>query len=300
MYNNVPRIKESRNSDEYGIRRFALFPLVKMNRLIRNILNGLNYSLVFSHPQQRYLATSRVCCKYIDLRSDTVTKPSPEMLKIMVQSKVGDDVYKEDESTNLLEKLAAEIFGMEKALFVPSGTMGNLICIMAHCDGRGEELIIGSKQHVYVYEQGHFMQLASVGARVIPNQNDGTLLLSDIEQNIRTDEDFHNCVTRLLCLENTHMNCGGVPLSNEYMQQVGELCQKHNIPVHIDGARLFNAAVATKHSIKELLIHASSVSMCLSKGLGCPVGSIIGGSEEFIHKALRIRKSLGGGMRQVG
>lgn len=238
--------------------------------------------------------------KWIDLRSDTVTKPSPEMTKAMFNAKLGDDVYKEDDTVNHLEKIVANMFGMEKALFVPSGTMGNLLCIMSHCDGRGQELIIGSKQHVYIYEQGHFMALASVAARVLQSQADGTMTLEDIEHNIHTNEDPHNCETRLICLENTHMSCGGIPLSNQYLSDVGGLSSKHNIPVHIDGARLFNAAVATNQSLKDLLLHANSVSMCLSKGLGCPIGSVIGGSEELIWKALRIRKALGGGMRQVG
>lgn len=271
----------------------------KMNKLIKITSNAVRSNFV--NTFRRTFVTRRNSTeKRIDMRSDTVTKPSAEMLKAMYQASVGDDVYKEDETMNYLENMAAQMFGMEKALFVPSGTMGNLICIMAHCDGRGQELIIGSDQHIYVYEQGHFMQLASVAARVIPNQPDGTLALSDIERNIRTGEDFHDCETRLICLENTHMSCGGVPLSNEYLHHVGNLSWKHNIPLHIDGARLFNAAVATNQSLGDLLVHASSVSMCLSKGLGCPIGSVIGGSEKFIKKASRARKGLGGGMRQVG
>ena len=238
--------------------------------------------------------------KMIDLRSDTVTKPTVEMRKAMFDAAVGDDVYKEDESINQLEKLSASLFGMEKALFVPSGTMGNLLCLMVHCNGRGEELIIGGDQHVYVYEQGHFMQFASIAAKVIPNEEDGTMDISSIERSIKNADDFHCSETKLICLENTHMNKGGLPLSNEYLRQVSETAKKHDIRVHVDGARIFNAAVATNQPISDLLSGIDSVSMCLSKGLGCPVGSVIGGSEQFIQKALRIRKALGGGMRQAG
>ena len=178
--------------------------------------------------------------------------------------------------------------------------MGNLLCLMAHCYGRGEELIIGSNQHVYLYEQGHFMRIAGIGARVLPNQPDGSIDVVDIRTNIRDATDFHQSETKLICLENTHMNCGGIPLTNKYLKEVGSMAQENNIKLHIDGARLFNAAVATNQSLSSILSSADSVSMCLSKGLGCPVGSIIGGSEELISKALRIRKSLGGGIRQGG
>jgi len=244
-----------------------------------------------------YTPSSR---RTVDLRSDTVTRPSVEMKKVMFAAEVGDDVYKEDATLNALERTAAQLFGMEGALFVPSGTMGNLICLMSHCRGRGEELIIGVDQHVYQYEQGHFMQLASIGARVIPNELDGTIKIESIEAKINDASDFHCAETKLICLENTHMNCGGIPLTNDYLNQVGQLSRKHNIALHIDGARLFNAAVATNQSLSDSLVNANSVSMCLSKGLGCPIGSVIGGSEEFIQRAVRVRKSLGGGIRQGG
>ena len=171
---------------------------------------------------------------------------------------------------------------------------------MAHCHSRGEELLIGSNQHVYLYEQAHFMRFGGIGARVLSNEPDGTIKLEDIEKNIRDASDFHQSETKLICLENTHMNCGGIPLKNDYLEQVGAIAREHNIKVHIDGARLFNAAVATNQSLSSILSSADSVSMCLSKGLGCPVGSVIGGSKEIIDRALRIRKSLGGGIRQGG
>lgn len=266
-----------------------------MNGFIRSICRSTSVRDLLRF--RAYTTTSR---RTVDLRSDTLTRPSTEMKKAMFAAEVGDDVYKEDATINELERVAAQLFGMEAALFVPSGTMGNLICLMSHCGGRGEELIIGAEQHVYVYEQAHFMQLASIGARVIPNEPDGTMRLESIEANIKDASDFHCAETKLICLENTHMNCGGIPLTNEFLNQVGQLSRKRNIAVHVDGARLFNAAVATNQSLADSLVNADSVSMCLSKGLGCPIGSVIGGTEEFISRAIRIRKSLGGGIRQGG
>lgn len=178
--------------------------------------------------------------------------------------------------------------------------MGNLLCVMSHCYSRGEELLIGSRQHVYLYEQGHFMRLGGIGAQVFPNEPDGTIKLKDISESIHDASNFHSSETKLICLENTHMNCGGIPLKNDYLDKVCDIAFENNIKVHIDGARLFNAAVATNQSLESALSRADSVSMCLSKGLGCPIGSVIGGSEETIHRALRIRKSLGGGIRQGG
>ena len=265
-------------------------------RLLRSF-NGLHrlfqrgYKGASSAPSSSYV---------IDLRSDTVTKPSPEMRHAMMAAEVGDDVYKEDPSVNKLEEFCADLFGKESALFVPSGTMGNLLCLMSHCNGRGEELIIGSKQHVYIYEQGHFMQLASIGARVIPNNADGSMDLTELADNINDGSDFHCSKTKLICLENTHMKAGGIPLSLEYLKQVGILAKNHNIAVHVDGARLYNAAVSLDCDVSELLVDVDSVSMCLSKGIGAPVGSVIGGSKDLIDQAKRLRKALGGGMRQAG
>ncbi|XP_065657212.1 L-allo-threonine aldolase [Hydra vulgaris] len=236
----------------------------------------------------------------VDFRSDTVTQPSPDMRQAMMKAAVGDDVYKEDPTVNELEKFCADLFGMEKALYVPSGTMGNLLCLMAHVNGRGEEIIIGAKQHVYCYEQGGFMQLGSIPARVLPNECNGTISLKDIEENITDKSDFHFCETKLICLENTHLLSGGTPLPLDYLKNVTDLKQKYNLKVHVDGARLYNAAVALNEPVQSLLKNIDSVSMCLSKGLGCPVGSVIGGTEEFIKRAIRLRKCLGGGIRQGG
>ena len=178
--------------------------------------------------------------------------------------------------------------------------MGNLLCVMSHCYNRGQELIIGSNQHVYTYEQGHFMRYGGIGAKVLPNEPDGTINLEDIRKNIHDASDFHQSETKLICLENTHMQFGGLPLKKDYLDQVCDIAAEKNVKVHIDGARLFNAAVATNQSLASALSRADSVSMCLSKGLGCPIGSVIGGCEETINRALRIRKSLGGGIRQGG
>jgi len=235
---------------------------------------------------------------WIDLRSDTVTQPTPEMRQAMEGAPVGDDVYGEDPSVNRLQELAAERMGKEAGLFVPSGTMGNLAAILAHC-GRGDEVILGSSAHTFLFEAGGISALGGVHSCQIPNQQDGTLDLEAIRSAIRPDDE-HQPVTRLITLENTHNRCGGVPLSVAYTQAVGELAHAHNLKLHMDGARIFNAATALGVSAQELVDPADSVTFCLSKGLCAPVGSVICGSRDFIARAHRVRKQLGGGMRQAG
>ncbi len=235
---------------------------------------------------------------WIDLRSDTVTQPTPEMRQAMEAAPVGDDVYGEDPSVNRLQELAAERMGKEAGLFVPSGTMGNLAAILAHC-GRGDEVILGSSAHTFLFEAGGISALGGVHSCQIPNQQDGTLDLEAIRSAIRPDDE-HQPVTRLITLENTHNRCGGVPLSVAYTQAVGELAHAHNLKLHMDGARIFNAATALGVSAQELVDPADSVTFCLSKGLCAPVGSVICGSRDFITRAHRVRKQLGGGMRQAG
>jgi len=235
---------------------------------------------------------------WIDLRSDTVTQPTPEMRQAMEAAPVGDDVYGEDPSVNRLQELAAERMGKEAGLFVPSGTMGNLAAILAHC-GRGDEVILGSSAHTFLFEAGGISALGGVHSCQIPNQQDGTLDLEAIQSAIRPDDE-HQPVTRLITLENTHNRCGGVPLSVAYTQAVGELAHAHNLKLHMDGARIFNAAAALGVSAQELVDPADSVTFCLSKGLCAPVGSVICGSRDFITRAHRVRKQLGGGMRQAG
>lgn len=236
--------------------------------------------------------------EYIDLRSDTVTKPTPEMREAMAEAEVGDDVYRDDPTVNRLEELAAETLGKEAAIFVPSGTMGNLTALLVHCQ-RGDEVIVGSSSHIYLNEAGGMSALGGLQPCPIPNQKDGTLALGDILNSIRS-EDVHHPITRLICLENTQNICGGVPLTVSYTQEVGKLAYENNLRLHIDGARIFNAAVAQKVSVKKLAGPADSVMFCLSKGLSSPIGSMLVGTTGFISRARHIRKMLGGGMRQAG
>ena len=236
--------------------------------------------------------------EYVDLRSDTVTKPTPEMREAMAEAEVGDDVYRDDPTVNRLEELAADMLGKQAALFVPSGTMGNLIALLVHCH-RGDEVIVGNQSHIYLNEAGGMAALGGIQACPIQNQPDGTLAAGDILGSIRT-EDVHHPITRLVCLENTQNICGGVPLTVEYTRQVGELAHSNNLALHIDGARIFNAATAQNVSVKELVAPADSVMFCLSKGLAAPIGSMLVGRREFIARGRHIRKMLGGGMRQVG
>jgi len=234
----------------------------------------------------------------IDLRSDTVTHPTEAMRHAMAVAAVGDDVFGEDPTVNKLQELAAERMGKQAGLFVPSGTMGNLAAILAHC-GRGDEVILGNKAHTFLYEAGGISALGGVHSCQLPNQEDGTLVLQDIQAAIRS-KDAHQPISRLVCLENTHNRCGGVALTADYTQSVGELVHQNGLFLHLDGARIFNAAVVQSVPVNLLTKPADSVTFCLSKGLSAPVGSVLCGSSEFINKAHRIRKQLGGGMRQAG
>lgn len=236
--------------------------------------------------------------EYVDLRSDTVTKPTPEMREAMAEAEVGDDVFRDDPTVNKLETMAAEKLGKDAAIFVPSGTMGNLLALLVHCQ-RGDEVIIGDKSHIYLNEAGGMAALGGIQPYPVANQKDGTLALDDIRAAIRS-EDVHHPITRLICLENTQNICGGVPLTVEYTLKVGEIAHKNNLSLHIDGARIFNSAVAQNVDVKELTAPADSVMFCLSKGLASPIGSMLVGSEKFIARARHLRKMLGGGMRQVG
>jgi threonine aldolase len=235
---------------------------------------------------------------YIDLRSDTVTRPTEKMRKAMASAPVGDDVYGEDPTVNRLQAMAAERVGKEAGLFVPSGTMGNLAAVLAHCT-RGDEVVMGDCAHTFLYEAGGIAALGGVHPHTIPNQADGTLLLSDIEHAIRPD-DPHFPISRLLILENTQNKCGGKSIPRSYMLEAAGLAHNLGLQVHLDGARIFNAAVDQGLVISELTNMVDSVTFCLSKGLCAPVGSVLCGSYEFIRKAHRIRKQLGGGMRQAG
>ena len=236
--------------------------------------------------------------KSIDLRSDTVTLPTRSMLDAIASAHLGDDVFQEDPTINKLESLAAETMGKEAGLLVPSGTMANLTSVLSHCD-RGSEVILGDQAHTFMYEAGGISAFGGIHSRQISNQPDGTLKLEDIEGAIRQDN-VHFPPTRLICLENTHNRCSGMPLTVEYTKNVAELAGDHGISVHVDGARIFNAATALGVNVRELSEPVDSVSFCLSKGLSAPVGSLVCGSQDFIAQARRNRKALGGGMRQAG
>ncbi len=236
--------------------------------------------------------------RVVDLRSDTMTRPTPTMSRAMAEAEVGDDVFGEDPTVNKLEAMAADRMGKEAALFVASGTMGNLVSLLAHC-GRGEEIILGSFAHTFYFEQGGSAAVGGIHPRTLPNQPDGTMTLSDIEGAIRADN-VHFPRTRLIVLENTHNLCGGHPLAIDYMKAVGDVARRHGLKIHVDGARFFNAAVALNVPAAQLAADADSVSFCLSKGLAAPVGSVVCGNHDFISEARRARKILGGGMRQAG
>lgn len=233
----------------------------------------------------------------IDLRSDTVTKPTEEMRRAAYEAEVGDDVYREDPTVNLLEEKAAEILGKESALFVTSGTQGNQIAVLTHCRP-GNEILLESESHIFYYESGAVAAFAGVQTRTI-NGVKGQMDPLLIESSIR-GEDQHFPETGLICLENTHNRAGGAVVPYENMRDVYELSKKYNVPVHVDGARLFNAAVSSNCSIQQFTQYSDTVQICLSKGLGAPVGSILAGSKNYIEKARKWRKRLGGGLRQAG
>ena len=231
----------------------------------------------------------------VDLRSDTVTRPSPGMRRAMQEAEVGDDVFGDDPTVNRLQERAAALFGFEAALLFPTGTQSNLAALMSHCQ-RGEEVILGSEAHSYRYEAGGLSVLGSIQPQVLPNRADGTLDLAEVEAAIKPD-DPHFPKTRLLALENT---ITGRVLSRSYLEKAVQLGKRKSLATHLDGARIFNAATHEKTSVKALCAGFDSVSSCLSKGLGAPAGTVLLGKSEFIQKAKRARKILGGGMRQAG
>ena len=233
--------------------------------------------------------------KIIDLRSDTVTKPTAAMRAAMSEAEVGDDVYGEDPTVNQLQSLAANLTGMEAALFASSGTQSNLLALLSHCE-RGDEYIVGQQAHTYRYEGGGAAIFGSIQPQPLDLRDDGTLDLQEVARAIKPD-DFHFARTRLLCLENTQ---AGKVLPMDYLEQAGLFAKEHGIAIHLDGARAFNAAVKLKVPVSVIARHFDSISICLSKGLGAPVGSVLCGTKGLIEKARRWRKVLGGGMRQAG
>jgi threonine aldolase len=236
--------------------------------------------------------------KTIDLRSDTVTLPSPEMRQAIAEAELGDDVFGGDPTVNRLEAMAAEVMGKESALLTTSGTQSNLTAMLAHCQ-RGDEVIVGDEAHILQYEAGGAFALGGLGLRPVRNDEQGRLDLGEVRNAIR-GRDIHFPPTGLICVENTHNRCGGSVLSEDDLAAVRRLADEYGLPVHLDGARLFNAAVALGVPASSLARYADSVAFSLCKGLACPVGSVLCGSGEFIARARRFRKMLGGGMRQAG
>ncbi len=234
----------------------------------------------------------------IDLRSDTVTLPTPAMREAMAKAEVGDDGYGEDPTTNKLEAIAAAMTGKEAALFTSSGTMSNLISIMTHCH-RGDEVIVGSEAHVFFNEVASASGVAGVQLRTVANNWRGMMDPQAVEEAIR-DDNIHFPKTSLIAIENTHNRCGGTVLSSEDMAAIAYVAARHEISVYLDGARIFNASVALGVDVKELTRHGDALAFCLSKGLSAPVGSLLCGTRDFIRKARKNRQMLGGGMRQAG
>ncbi|XP_021938672.1 probable low-specificity L-threonine aldolase 2 [Zootermopsis nevadensis] len=243
---------------------------------------------------------SKGTVRVVDLRSDTVSQPTQEMRKAMFEAAVGDDVYGEDPTVNALEEKAAALLGKESGLFVPSGTMANLLAIMVHCSQRGSEMICGEKSHTFLFEQGGPAQIAGVQIWPLRNNPDGTFDLDDMEEKVRNHTDDHEPMTSLICVENTQNWCGGRVLSLEWLDDLAVRANKLHIPLHMDGARLFNAAVYLKVPASRIVRDFASATFCISKGLGAPVGAILTGDKQFIRKSRRLRKALGGGMRQAG
>jgi threonine aldolase len=236
---------------------------------------------------------------FVDLRSDTVTHPTPAMRRAMYEAELGDDVFGDDPTVNALQERAAELLGKEAALFVASGTQGNLVSQLAHL-GRGYETIAGATCHIVTWEQAGHAAVAGTAVRQLQEKPDGTFDPHDLEEAFRDPTDPHQPVTGMVAIENAHATSMGQPLTVEYTARVAEIAHSHGVPLHVDGARFFNASVALGVKPRDLAAPADSVTFCLSKGLACPVGSVVVGSRDFIARALRGRKLLGGGMRQVG
>ena len=235
----------------------------------------------------------------IDLRSDTVTLPTDEMREAMARAELGDDVYGEDPTVNRLERMSAEMMGKQAAMFVPSGTMGNLAAMLTHC-ARGTKAFLGDQAHTYLYEAGGAAALGGIVMTPIRNTAEGELDLEQLREELERPPDQHFAPPSLIAQENTHNLCSGAPVELSHMASVAALAREYKIPVHLDGARIFNAAIALETSVAKIAESSDTVSFCLSKGLAAPVGSLLCGSAEFIARARRTRKALGGGMRQAG
>jgi threonine aldolase len=237
--------------------------------------------------------------RQIDLRSDTVTHPTPEMRRAMAEAELGDDVFGDDPTVIALEARAAELTGKEAGLFVASGTMGNLVSLMAQVP-RGGEIIAGEGAHSFAHEAANYAVAVGAGIKLVPWDDRGRIELDEIRAAFRDPSDPHDPITALVMLENTHSDSMAQPLAADYMDSVAQVAHDGGVPLHVDGARVFNAAIALGVPARDLLASADSATFCLSKGLSCPVGSVVVGSRDFVWRARRARKLLGGGMRQVG
>ncbi|XP_059388610.1 threonine aldolase 1 [Carassius carassius] len=261
--------------------------------------------VVHLDPMRMYYGSRQVvpgsAVRTVDLRSDTVTKPGAGMRRAMAEAEVGDNVFGEDPTVNELQKFAADMFGMEAALYVPTATMSNLIAVMVHCRERDDEMIVGDLSHIHVYEQGGSAQIAGVHSATVTTLADGTFDLNQLISKIRHGyPNQHYPRSRLVCVENTHNVQGGRVLPLSFLQELRSVADEFGLAVHMDGARVMHAAVALGVQPAEILQHCHSVSVCLSKGLGAPVGTMLGGSKDFIQRAVRACQALGGGMRQLG
>ncbi len=235
----------------------------------------------------------------IDLRSDTVTLPSPAMREAILHAELGDDVYGEDPTVNRLEALAAALMGKEAAVLVVSGTMGNLSALLAHAR-RGQRVVCGDECHIYHYEAGGASALGGLVYQTLPTATDGSLALEQVRVALAPADDIHHAEPGVFCLENTQNRCGGTVLDLAYLQAAHTIAQQAGVPLHLDGARIFNAAVALGVEARAISAHVDTVQFCLSKGLAAPVGSLVAGPAPFVERVRRIRKLLGGGMRQAG
>ncbi|KAM7334653.1 uncharacterized protein [Alexandromys fortis] len=267
-----------------------------LRRVARTVVPGLKV------PWARWSRNwAGVPDQVVDLRSDTVTRPGPAMRRAMAEAVVGDDDYGEDPTVLELQEKAAKLLGVEQTLFVPTNTMANLISVMGHCRRRGSQVLLGQECHLHIYEQGGVAQIAGVHSQPLPDMPHGTLDLNELERALsRGFRNSYHPVCELVCLENTHSSAGGRVLPIHYLRQVRLLAHAYGARVHLDGARLMNAAVALRVPPAHLVEHCDSVSFCFSKGLGAPVGALVGGAKGFIEEAWRLRKALGGGMRQAG
>jgi threonine aldolase len=262
---------------------------------LKNCINEL-YQYHTNHNSYIY-PVQDISMRIVDLRSDTFTLPTEEMMKAIQEAELGDDVFQEDPTVNKLERLAAEKVGKEKALFVTSGTQANVVCLLTHTQ-KGDEVIMEAQSHTYLYEVGAMAALGGLMAHPVPG-NKGVLNPKDVEKAIR-GHDIHFPRTRLVSMENTHNNAGGTVITPGQIKEVADVVKPRGILMHLDGARIFNAAAALNTDVKKITKEFDSVMFCLSKGLSCPVGSMVCGDEEFITRARKTRKMLGGGMRQAG